>query len=113
MELDENASIGIVCFGTSRHAVEESRDQLRAEFGLETGYLRLKAYPFTEHLSHFIERHARVYVVEQNRDGQMLALMRMELEPGEIGKLLSVRYYGGLPLDARTVTEAIVRQEGL
>ena len=113
VELNENASIGIVCFGTSRHAVEESRDQLRAEFGLETGYLRLKAYPFTEHLSHFIEHHARVYVVEQNRDGQMLALMRMELEPGEIGKLLSVRYYGGLPLDARTVTEAIVRQEGL
>jgi 2-oxoglutarate ferredoxin oxidoreductase subunit alpha len=113
VELNENASIGIVCFGTSRHAVEESRDQLRAEFGLETGYLRLKAYPFTEHLSDFIEHHARVYVVEQNRDGQMLALMRMELEPGEIGKLLSVRYYGGLPLDARTVTEAIVRQEGL
>jgi 2-oxoglutarate ferredoxin oxidoreductase subunit alpha len=43
----------------------------------------------------------------------MLALMRMELDPGEIGKLLSVRYYGGLPLDARTVTEEIVRQEGL
>jgi 2-oxoglutarate ferredoxin oxidoreductase subunit alpha len=113
VELDEKASIGIVCFGTSRHAVEESRDQLRAEFGLETGYLRLKAYPFTEHLKHFIERHARIYVVEQNRDAQMLALMRMELDPREIGKLLSVRYYGGLPLDARTVTEEIVRQEGL
>jgi 2-oxoglutarate ferredoxin oxidoreductase subunit alpha len=113
VELNENASIGIVCFGTSRHAVEESRDQLRAEFGLETGYLRLKAYPFTEHLKHFIERHARIYVVEQNRDAQMLALMRMELDPGEIGKLMSVRYYGGLPLDARTVTEEIVRQEGL
>jgi 2-oxoglutarate ferredoxin oxidoreductase subunit alpha len=113
VELNENASIGIVCFGTSHHAVEESRDELRAEFGLETSYLRLKAYPFTEHLKHFIERHARIYVVEQNRDGQMLALMRMELDPGEIGKLVSVRYYGGLPLDARTVTEDIVRQEGL
>ena len=113
VEFNENASIGIVCFGTSRHAVEESREQLRAEFGLETGYLRLKAYPFTEHLKHFIERHARIYVVEQNRDAQMLALMRMELDPREIGKLLSVRYYGGLPLDARTVTEDIVRQEGL
>ena len=112
-ELNENASIGLVCFGTSRHAVEESREELRAKFGLETGYLRLKAYPFTEHLKHFIEHHARIYVVEQNRDGQMLALMRMELDPGEIGKLLSVRYYGGLPLDARTVTEEIVRQEGL
>jgi 2-oxoglutarate ferredoxin oxidoreductase subunit alpha len=52
-------------------------------------------------------------VVEQNRDGQMLALMRMEMDPGDIAKLRSVRYYGGLPIDARTVTDEIVRQEGL
>jgi 2-oxoglutarate ferredoxin oxidoreductase subunit alpha len=43
----------------------------------------------------------------------MLALMRMELDPTDIGKLRSVLYYGGLPLDARTVTDEIVRQEGL
>jgi len=51
--------------------------------------------------------------VEQNRDAQLAMLMRMELAPEEIAKLRSVLYYGGLPLDARTVTEEIVRQEGL
>ena len=109
-----NASIGLICYGTSRYAAEESRDQLRREFGLETSYLRLKALPVhAASCADFIERHERVYVVEQNRDAQMLSLMRMELDPDKIAKLRSVRYYGGLPLDARTVTDEIVRQEGL
>jgi len=113
VDLQDDASVGVICYGTSRYAVEESRDQLLREFGLQTSLLRLKAYPFTPHLSEFLERHARVYVVEQNRDAQMLSLMRMDLDPSLSAKLASVRYYGGLPLDARTVTEEIVRQEGL
>jgi 2-oxoglutarate ferredoxin oxidoreductase subunit alpha len=113
MDLRPGASAGVICYGTSRYAAEESREQLRLEYGLETGYLRLKAYPFTRELKDFLERHARVYVIEQNRDAQMLSLMRMELDPAEIAKLRSVLYYGGLPLDARTVTDEIVRQEGL
>ncbi len=113
VELNDNASVGIVCYGTSRYACEESRDQLQREHGLETGYLRLKAYPFTEHLRDFLASHSRIYVVDQNRDAQMLGLMRLELDAEEIAKLRSVRYYGGLPLDARTVTDEIVGQEGL
>jgi len=113
VDLQDDASVGVICYGTSRYAVEESRAQLLREFGLQTSLLRLKAYPFTPHLNEFLERHARVYVVEQNRDAQMLSLMRMDLEPSLSAKLASVRYYGGLPLDARTVTEEIVRQEGL
>ncbi|MBI3680195.1 MAG: 2-oxoacid:acceptor oxidoreductase subunit alpha [Acidobacteria bacterium] len=108
-----NATIGIICCGTSRYAVEESRDQLIREYGIETNYLRLKAYPFTARLKEFIAGHERVYVVEQNRDAQLLALMRLELEPALIGKLRSIRYYGGLPLDARTVTDEFATQEGL
>ena len=50
---NERASIGIVCYGTSRYAAEESRDQLRNEHGIETSYLRLKAYPFTQELRLF------------------------------------------------------------
>jgi 2-oxoglutarate ferredoxin oxidoreductase subunit alpha len=51
-------------------------------------------------------------VVDQNRDAQLLALMRLEFEPELIAKLRSLRYYGGLPLDARTVTDEVIRQEG-
>jgi 2-oxoglutarate ferredoxin oxidoreductase subunit alpha len=110
---NDKASIGVLCYGTSRYATEESRDQLVKEYGLETSYFRLKGYPFNEDLRLFLERHSRVYIVEQNRDAQLAMLLRMELAPEEIAKLRSVLYYGGLPLDARTVTEEIVRQEGL
>ncbi len=113
VEIDEQAHIGVICAGTSRYAAEESRDQLRREYQLETSYLRLKAYPFAEQVTDFIRRHERVYVVDQNRDAQLVGLMRLEFDPELIAKLRSVRYYGGLPLDARTVTEDIVRQEGL
>jgi 2-oxoglutarate ferredoxin oxidoreductase subunit alpha len=102
----------LIAFGTSDYAVRESRDQLRSEYGISASYFRLKAYPFSADLAEFIARHQRVYVVEQNRDGQMLGLMRLELAAGLISKLRSVRYYGGLPLDARTVTDDIVAQEG-
>jgi 2-oxoglutarate ferredoxin oxidoreductase subunit alpha len=110
--IPEKAKIGFVAFGTSEYAVRESCDQLREEYGIEASYLRLKAYPFTSHLLDFIQRHDRVYVVDQNRDAQLLGLMRLEFEPDLIAKLRSLRYYGGLPLDARTVTDEIIRQEG-
>jgi 2-oxoglutarate ferredoxin oxidoreductase subunit alpha len=70
-----DARIGIVAFGSSHWALVESRDQLRDEAGLKTSYLRLKAYPFTPELGAFIDAHERVYVVEQNRDAQMAALI--------------------------------------
>jgi 2-oxoglutarate ferredoxin oxidoreductase subunit alpha len=112
-DVDPDAALGLICVGTSRYAVEESRDQLRREFSTRTSYLRLRAYPFTAALRGFIRRHERIYVIEQNRDAQLLLLMRLELDPEDIAKLRSVRYYGGLPLDARTVTDEVVRQEGL
>ncbi len=108
----EGAEIGFIAVGTSDYAVRESCDQLRAEYGIEASYIRFLAYPFSEHLQDFIRRHERVYVVDQNRDAQLLALMRLELDPDLIAKLRSIRYYGGLPLDARTVTEELVKQEG-
>ena len=67
----------------------------------------------TRQLEEFIARHDRVYVVEQNRDAQLLGLMRLDLDPRLSAKLRSVRYYGGLPLDGRTVTDEILSQEAL
>src|SRR5262245_4053325 len=69
------AEIGIIGYGTSHWAIEESRDQLDRETGIKTAYLRLRAYPFTDDLAPFIDRYKRIYVVEQNRDAQMLQLL--------------------------------------
>ena len=113
VRFNPSARVGVVCCGTSRYAMEEACDQLREELGLETSSLRLKAYPFTESLNEFIKAHDRVYVIDQNRDAQLLALMKLDLDPALLLNLRSVRYYGGLPLDARTVSDEIASQEGI
>ncbi len=105
------ARVGIIAYGTSHWAIVESRDQLRDEADIDTSYLRLRAYPFTHDVAEFIDAHDRVYVVEQNRDGQMLGLLRQELSGTQISKLTSVRHYNGLPIDARSVTEEIRAHE--
>jgi 2-oxoglutarate ferredoxin oxidoreductase subunit alpha len=105
------ADAGIIAFGSSHWAVVETLDQLRQEQGIAADYLRVRAYPFSKELDEFIAAHQRVYVVEQNRDGQMLQLIRMHVAANEIAKLRSVCHYSGLPLDARFVTDAIVVQE--
>jgi 2-oxoglutarate ferredoxin oxidoreductase subunit alpha len=109
---EAGADIAIVGYGTSHWAIDESRGQLRRE-GVRTAYLRLRAFPFTAELGAFLDRYKRVYVVEQNRDAQMLALMRMDLPPARSAKLRSVLHYNGLPIDARSITDEILRQEGL
>jgi len=109
----DGAEVGIIGFGSSHWAIEESRDQLAREFGIKTGYLRLRAYPFTEELASFLDRYERIYVVEQNRDAQMLTLMRIDITDDHHAKVRSVLHYSGLPIDARSVTDDILHQEGL
>lgn len=107
----EEARIGIIAFGSSDPAVEEARDQLRRERDLDTSYLRIRALPLTSEVRAFVERHDRVYVVEQNRDGQMADIIRLEVE-GELAvKLRKVLHYDGMPVDARFVSDAIVAME--
>lgn len=108
----ENASIGLIACGTSHYALVECRDQLRNEYSIETSYLRVKAFPLSREIADFIEEHDRVYVVDQNRDAQLEQLIRLEF-PELTSKLRSVAYFGGMPLDARTVTDAIVGKEGI
>jgi 2-oxoglutarate ferredoxin oxidoreductase subunit alpha len=103
-------AVGVLAYGTTHHAIVESRHQLRDEQGLETDYLRLRAFPFSDDVRSWIEAHDRVYVVEQNRDAQMLRMLRMDF-PEVRTKLRSVLHYDGLPIDARTVTDHIVVQE--
>jgi 2-oxoglutarate ferredoxin oxidoreductase subunit alpha len=96
----------ILAYGTSHHAVVEARDRLSAE-GLVVDYLRLRGLPLHPSVAAFIERHQRVYVVEQNRDGQMEALLRQEL-PGALGdRLRGVRHWNGVPIDAEAIVAPV------
>ncbi|MFY9793019.1 MAG: 2-oxoacid:acceptor oxidoreductase subunit alpha [Candidatus Sulfotelmatobacter sp.] len=107
-----NTKIGIIAYGTSHWGITESRDQLRSEYGIETDYLRLRAYPFTREVHEFIEQHDRIYVVEQNRDAQMLSLLKLDLKPELTTRLRSIAHLDGLPLDARSVTDELSTMEG-
>jgi 2-oxoglutarate ferredoxin oxidoreductase subunit alpha len=106
------SKIGIIAFGTTHWAITESRDQLRNEHKLETDYLRLKSYPFTREVHDFIEQHDRLYVVEQNRDGQMATLLKLDIKPELTPRLRSICHIHGLPIDARSVTDELMMMEG-
>ncbi|HEV8129901.1 MAG TPA: 2-oxoacid:acceptor oxidoreductase subunit alpha [Acidobacteriota bacterium] len=106
----KNAEIGIIAFGSSDWAVEESRHQLLTEQSTDTDYLRIRALPFNGQIRQFVKNHNRIYVVEQNRDGQMADLIKLEVG-GDCTKIRSVLHYNGLPVDARSVTDEILRQE--
>jgi 2-oxoglutarate ferredoxin oxidoreductase subunit alpha len=109
---DAEAEIGIIGYGTSHWAIEESRLQLEQEYGVKTAYLRLRAYPFPDEVAEFMRRYPRVYVVEQNRDAQMKMLLRNDLPVEATNHVRSVLHYNGLPIDARSVTDEILIQEG-
>ena len=106
------SKIGIIAYGTSHWAILESRDQLRKEYKVETDYLRLRAYPFPRKVHEFVEQHERVYLVEQNRDAQMLTLLKLDVRPELVTRLHSISHIHGLPLDARSVTDEIIMMEG-
>jgi 2-oxoglutarate ferredoxin oxidoreductase subunit alpha len=112
VEIEPGAKVGIIAFGSSHWAIEEARDQLREAHGLKTSYLRLRAYPFTAEVDDFIRRHDRVYIVEQNRDAQMQSLLLMDGEAEFAPRLRKVLHYSGLPIDAKSVTDGILEQEG-
>jgi 2-oxoglutarate ferredoxin oxidoreductase subunit alpha len=112
MVRNEGNEIGIIAYGTSHHAVVETLDQLQSEYGVHVDYLRLRAYPFTRETHDFIATHLRVYIVDQNRDAQMHELLKLDTAIEDIVRLRSVRHYNGLPIDARTITDNIISQEG-
>jgi 2-oxoglutarate ferredoxin oxidoreductase subunit alpha len=106
------SKIGVIAYGTTHWAITESRDQLFNEHKLETDYLRVRSYPFTREIHEFIERHDRVYVVEQNRDGQMASLLKLDIKPELTPRLRSICHIHGLPIDARSVTDEFMMMEG-
>jgi 2-oxoglutarate ferredoxin oxidoreductase subunit alpha len=108
----EKVKIGIIGYGTSHWGITESIDQLRDEYQIEIDYLRLRAYPFTREVHEFVEQHERVYLVEQNRDAQMLTLLKLDLKPELTTRLRSIAHITGLPLDARSITDELTSMEG-
>ena len=99
------AQVGLFSYGSTAWAMEEARDILRAD-GIETSHLLLKSYPFHADVRAFLQSCERLYVVEQNRDAQMAALLRMDM-PDMAPRLRSILHYDGLPIDAAMIVDGV------
>ena len=104
---DERSKTAIVYFGATTPAMAEALDLLEKS-GEKVNAMRLRAFPFGREVTEFIARHDRVFVVEQNRDGQMRSLLMTEADvPGE--KLIATLNYDGMPLAAAFVEKAVLK----
>lgn len=105
----DDADIGIIGMGSTHDALLEAQDLL-AEKGIQADYMRVRALPANTTVREFIASHARNYVVELNRDGQLRQILSLEIsEYSE--KLISVCEIGGLPLTATFAVESIFAKE--
>lgn len=109
VQLEDGAKIGLIAYGTSDYAVQEARAALTRE-GVKTNYLRVRSFPLSSEIRDFVNACDRVYVIDQNRDGQMRMLLRLEF-PELSMKFESITHYTGLPLGAQFLTRAVLDAE--
>ncbi len=112
--IDETSKspIGLIAFGSTHAAVVEARQALTAA-RRPVDYLRVRALPLSNQVEDFVSRHDRVYVVEQNRDGQVYDLIRLALPPALVGRLRSIRHYDGQPIPADAIIEPLLESEAV
>lgn len=110
--VEQNAGVktGVICFGSSYEPVREARDRLRAS-GLATNHMLLRALPLTREVRDFMASHEVVYLMEQNRDGQMAAIFKDDF-PEYATKILSILIYDGLPATAGEIVRQIEEHRG-
>ncbi len=105
IEKEKGVKTGIICYGSSYEAVREARDRLRAA-GLKTNHMLIRALPLTSEVTEFLAEHATIYLVEQNRDAQMAAIIKEE-HPELGAKIVSILIYNGLPVTPKGVVDQI------
>ena len=105
IEKERGVKTGIICYGSSFEPVREARDRLKAR-GLRTNHMLIRALPLTSEVRDFLAEHDTIYFVEQNRDGQMAAIIKDDWP--ELGaKIVSVLIYNGLPATPLEVVNQI------
>jgi 2-oxoglutarate/2-oxoacid ferredoxin oxidoreductase subunit alpha len=101
----EPTRLGAIYYGSTAAAMDEAAEQLVAE-GVAVDLLRVRSFPFHDEVAAFIAEHDRVFVVEQNRDGQLRSMLITELEI-DPKKLLRLLHYDGSPVTARFIAYRI------
>ncbi len=99
---------GIITIGSGAGACEEALDRL-AKQDVHLNYCRIKAFPFSDEVSEFIQQHDVVYVVEQNRDAQLRILLINDIEADQ-RKLVPLLHYNGMPIHPGFVVDSVLEQ---
>ncbi len=101
----KGSRFGVVYYGSTAAAMDEALAILEGE-GMQVDALRVRAFPFHDDVTDFVGSHDHVFVVEQNRDGQLRTLLIAEaMLPSE--KLTPVLHYDGTPITARFIHSSI------
>lgn len=100
-----NSTTGVITYGSTASIMTEFLDQLKAK-NKTVSTMRIKSFPFGEEVKNFIEGHETIYVLEQNRDGQMKKLLTMEY-PELAPRLKSVLKYDGWPVRADYFSQGV------
>lgn len=109
VDLNPEHKIGIISYGSNDPAVKEARDRLAAG-GIQTNYLRVRALPLAQEVYDFVLNHERVYVIENNFDGQMAQILRMEI-PQDTTHMTSLALGDTLPMSAQWIEAQITRHQ--
>mgnify|MGYP001182283781 FL=1 len=102
------ASVGAIYYGSTSPAMNEAIEQLEARH-MQVDTLRVRAFPFGDEVARFIAAHDTLFVVEQNRDGQLRTMLVNELGV-DPARLVPVLHYDGTPITARFITDAIAER---
>jgi 2-oxoglutarate/2-oxoacid ferredoxin oxidoreductase subunit alpha len=108
-DLTAGAEVGIIAYGSVDGAVIEARDLIKDE-GVQTSYQRVRALPLGNATREFIAQHKRIYVVENNFNGQMTEMIRIDY-PDLAAKVISLAHCDGLPLTARWIAKNLLEKE--
>jgi 2-oxoglutarate ferredoxin oxidoreductase subunit alpha len=100
--------VGIVSLGSCDGAIREALAALRAR-GMGVDYMRVRAFPFGEEVEKFLAAHEVLFVVEQNRDAQLRALLTLETAV-EKTRLRSLLHYSGLPISSAFIVEGVLAE---
>jgi len=106
IERREGASVGVITLGSCDLAVREALAEL-ADAGVPADFMRVRGFPFIDSVRAFVEEHEHCFVVEQNRDAQLRSLIAIETGVA-IETMQPVLAYGGFPLSAQQVVEAVL-----
>ena len=110
IEAEANTSLAFVTFGNNENVLKEVRDILKKK-GVKTNYMRIRSFPFSKKVKLFLKNHSHIFIVEQNREGQLRKLLSSEF-PLERPKMQSILQYDGRPFFAKNILQQLEKLTG-